>query len=90
MVLDGKSSQEYPVNAALEFLKAQFLVVHFSYCILMTFLIMLSVIMLSMLMKLFSILSVIRHLVGGNNSTALASELESDLPDTGLVQEVAF
>ena len=81
MVLDGKSSQEYPVNAALEFLKAQFLVLHFSYRILMTFLIMLSVIMLSRLLKLFSILSVIRHLIGGNNPTELASELESDLPD---------
>ena len=48
----------------------------------MTFLIMLSVIMLSRLLKLISILSVIRHLIGGNNSTELASELESDLPDT--------
>ena len=34
----------------------------------MTFLIMLSVIMLSMLMILLSILSVIKHLICGNNS----------------------
>ena len=40
---------------------------------------MLSVILLSMLMILLSILSVIEHLVCGNN---LASELESDLWDT--------
>ena len=35
VVLDGKSSQEYPVNA--EFLKAPFLVLHFSYYTLMIF-----------------------------------------------------
>ena len=51
----------------LEFLKGPFLAVHFSYCILMTFLMMLSVILLSMLMILLSILSVIRHLICGNN-----------------------
>ena len=38
----------------LEFLKAPFLVIHFSYYILMTSLIMLSVILLSMLMILLS------------------------------------
>ena len=36
MVLDGKSSQEYPVNAGV--LKAPFLVLHFCYYRLMTFL----------------------------------------------------
>ena len=51
----------------LEFLKALYLVLHFSYYILMTFLMMLSVILLSMLMILPSILSVIRHLICGNN-----------------------
>ena len=50
-----------------EFLKAPFLVLHFSYYTLMTFLMMLSVIMQSMLMILLSILSVIGHLISGNN-----------------------
>ena len=49
-----------------EFLKAPFLVLHFSYYTLMTFL-MLSVILPSMLMVLLSVLSVIRHLICGNN-----------------------
>ena len=47
-----------------EFLKAPFLVLHFSYYALMTFLMMLSVMLLSMLMILLSIPSVIRHLTG--------------------------
>ena len=51
----------------LEFLKASFLVVHFSCYRFITFLIMLSVILLSVLMILLSILSVIRHLICGNN-----------------------
>ena len=51
----------------LEFLKAPFLVLHFSYYTLMTFLMMLPVIFLSMLMILLSILRVIRHLICGNN-----------------------
>ena len=50
-----------------EFLKAPFLVLHFSYYTLMTFLIKLSVILLSMLMILLAILSVIRHVICGNN-----------------------
>ena len=50
-----------------EFLKAPFLVLHFSYYTLMTFLMMLSVILPSMLMILLSILSRIRHLICGNN-----------------------
>ena len=65
VVLDGKSSHEYPVNA--EVLKAPFLVLHFSYYTLMTFLMMLSVILLSMLMILLSILGVIGLLICGNN-----------------------
>ena len=63
VVLDGRSSQEYPGNAGIP----PFLVLLFSYCTLMTFLTMLSVILLSMVMILFSILSVIRHLICDNN-----------------------
>ena len=55
------------IELMLEFLKAPYLVLHFSYCTLMTFLIMLSVILISMLMILLSILSVIRHLICGKN-----------------------
>ena len=55
------------IQLMLKFLKAPYLVLHFSYCILMTFLMMLSVILLSVLMILLSILSVIRHLICGNN-----------------------
>ena len=51
----------------LEFLKASFLVLHFSYYTLMIFLMMLSIILLSRLMILLSILGVIRHLIYGNN-----------------------
>ena len=69
MVLDGKSSQEYPVN--MEFLKAPFEVLHCAYCTLMTFLMMLSVILLSKLMMRLSTQSVIRHLICGNNQNWL-------------------
>ena len=62
MVLDGKSTQEYPLNAGV----LPFLVLHFSHYTLMIFL-MLSVILLSMMMTLLSILSVIRHLICGDN-----------------------
>ena len=55
------------IQLILEFLKAPFLVLHFSYYTLMTFLTMLSVILLSMLTVSLSILSVIRHLICGNN-----------------------
>ena len=50
-----------------EFLKAPFLVLHFSYYTLMIFLTTLSVILLSMLIILLSILSVVGHLICGNN-----------------------
>ena len=65
VVLDGS----LPKNIQLmpEFLKAPFLVLHFSYYTLMTFLMMLSVILLSMLMILLSILGVIWLLICGNN-----------------------
>ena len=55
------------IQLIMEFRKAPFLVRHFSYYTLMTFLMMLSVILLSMLMILFSILNVIRHLICGKN-----------------------
>ena len=62
MVLDRKSY----IKLMLEFLKAPFLVSHFSYCTLMTFL-MLSVILLYMLMIVLSVLSMIWHLTCSNN-----------------------
>ena len=55
----------------LEFLKVPFLVLHFSYYTVMTFRTMFSVILLSMLMIPLSILSVIRHLICGNNLNGL-------------------
>ena len=55
------------IQLMLEFLKGPSLVQHFSCCILMTFLMILSVIFLSMLMILLSILGVIRHLICGNS-----------------------
>ena len=60
------------IQLMLDFLKAPSLVLHFSYYTLMTFLMMLSVILLSKLMILF-ILSVIRHLICGNNLNQLLS-----------------
>ena len=55
------------IQLMLEFLKAPFLVLHFSYYTLMTFLMMLSVILLSMLMILLSTLNLIRHLICDSN-----------------------
>ena len=55
------------IQLMLEFLKCPFVVLHFSYYTLMTFLMMLAVILLSMLMILLSNLNVIRHLICGNN-----------------------
>ena len=66
VVLNGKSSQEYPVNKLALFIKIPFLLLHFFYYTLKTFL-MMSVILLSMLMILLSTLSVSRHLICGNN-----------------------
>ena len=65
LVLDGKSSKEYPVDSGV--LEALFLVQIFSYYTLMTLLMMLSVILLSMRMIPLSIQSVIRYLICGNN-----------------------
>ena len=53
MVLDGESSEKYPVNAKVLF-KTPVLVLHFSYYMLMTFLIMLSGMLLAMLVTLCS------------------------------------
>ena len=61
MVLDGKSSQEYLVNAGVP--QGSIL----GYYTLIMFLMVLSVILLSMLMILLSILSVIRRLICVNN-----------------------
>ena len=55
------------IQLMLEFLKAPFLVLHFSYYTSMTFQSMLAVIFLSMLMILIFILSVTRHLICGNS-----------------------
>ena len=55
------------IQLMLGFLEGLFLVLHFSCYILMTFLMMLFVILLSVLMIVLSILSVIRHLIFGNN-----------------------
>ena len=52
VVLHGKSSQEYPVNGGVP--QGSILILHFSYYTLMTFLMILSVILLSMLMILLS------------------------------------
>ena len=63
--LQGFSSLEFDWSS-LEF-KTQFLVLHIFYYTLMTFLMMLYVILLSMLLILLSTLSVIGHLICGNN-----------------------
>ena len=59
------------IQLMLEFLKGSFLILHFSCCILMTFLMMLSVILLSMLLMQLCILRVIRHLICSKNSNWL-------------------
>ena len=55
------------IQLMLESLKAPFFVLHFSCYAVITFLTMLSVILLYMLMILLFILNVIRHLICGNN-----------------------
>ena len=65
VVLEETSLQEDAVNGGVS--QAPLLVLNFSYYPLMTFLMMLSVICLSVLMMLISTLSVARHLICGNN-----------------------
>ena len=60
-------SRHKNIQLMLDFLKALFLVIHFSCYTLMTFLMILSVILLSVLMILLFILSVTMHLIPGNN-----------------------
>ena len=55
------------IKLMLESLTSPFLLIHFPYYTLMTFLMMLFVILLSIQMTLLSTLSVIRHLICGNN-----------------------
>ena len=55
------------IQLMLEFLNSAFLVLYVSYYTLMTFLMMLSAVLLSMLMILLSTLNVIKHLISGNN-----------------------
>ena len=55
------------IQLILEFLKGPFLVLHFSYDTLMTFLLILSVILVSMWIVLLSTLNLIMHLICGNN-----------------------
>ena len=64
------------IQLVLKFLKSPFLVLHFSCCILMIFLMVLSVVLVSMLMILLSIVGVIKHLIyGGSLSWVLNSNL---------------
>ena len=51
------------IQLVLEFHKGPLLVLHFSSCILMTLLMVLSIVLVSMLMILLFILGVIRHLI---------------------------
>ena len=72
LVIDGfkwfwMGSLHKNIQLMLEFLSGPFLVLHFSYYTLITFLMMLSVILLSKLLIVLSILSAIRHLISGNN-----------------------
>ena len=55
------------IQLILEFLENSSLFLFFSHYILMAILMMLSVILLSMVMMIFSTLNVIRHLICGNN-----------------------
>ena len=89
LVIDGfrefwMGSRHKNIQLMLEVLKALFLVQHFSYNTLMTFLILLSVISLSMLMILLTTLIVIRHLISSNKwNWLLASNLIYETLDKG-------
>ena len=77
------------IQLMLEFLKAPIFVVHFSYYILMTFLMMLFVILLSMLMILLTTLSVIRHLNLNMTNVDCGRKLLVDF-SAGKTQSVLF
>ena len=89
MDLSGKSSQVGSlcknIQLMLEFLKVPFLVLDFCYYTLITFLLMLSKILLCMLSTFCSKCDQASDLW---QQLELASELESDLQDTGPGQEV--
>ena len=55
------------IQLMLDFLSFLFLVLHFSFYMLMTFMMILFVILLSMLLVLLSTLNMVRHLICGNN-----------------------
>ena len=55
------------IQLMLKFLQGPFLVLHLSCCMLMTFLMVLSAILIPMLMMVLSIVTVIRRLTCGNN-----------------------
>ena len=69
MVLDEKSSQEYPVHGVVP--RGSILGPTLFHYTLMTFLMKLSLILLSMLMIVLSILIAIKHLICGNNQSCL-------------------
>ena len=65
------------IQLKLLFFKGPFLVLHFSHYTLMTFLMMLSVILLSMLMMVLFTLNVIRHLICRNSQDWLLNWLRN-------------
>ena len=67
MASGGSRKPSQNIQLILEFLKAPFLVLHFSYYTLMTYLMVLYVILLSVLMILLSTLSVFKPLICDNN-----------------------
>ena len=75
------------IQVMQQFLQAPFVILHLSYFTLTTFFIILSVTLLSMLMILLSTLSVIKHLICGNNQNWLLS-LNLIYKTYGLGQEV--
>ena len=87
VVMDERSYTN-DILVMLDSLKGPFLVLHFSYYILMTFLMILSVILLSILMIILSTVTVISHLICGNHWNWLLN-LNLIYETRGLGQEVA-
>ena len=71
------------IQLILKLLKSLFLTLHFSYYILMAFLMILSMISISVLIILLYILSVIKHLICGNNLNWLLNLNLRDNVDRG-------